>query len=231
MRSPGLPVATLAIVGITCIIFLLQLLHPNGADAARQQWGLTPSLLWSGGQMADTTLPAWLGLLSVIFIHGGWSHLATNMLLLLALGNGVEARLGRLRFSVLYLGSGWLAGLGVALLHHKLDHSMAGASLSVTGVWAAWLLAPRAAMARSYPAGGKPPANRRLGWSLGVAAIFAACWVGIGWFGPQLLQAASGMDWRIFWSRSFSAHCFGALAGTLIMLLYLALDRLALQRN
>ncbi len=74
----------------------------------------------------------WL-LLSSMFLHAGFIHLALNMLSLYFLGSFVEVAFGRVRFLALYLTSG-LAG-GIAYLYFGgFDDSVVGASGAIFGL-------------------------------------------------------------------------------------------------
>ena len=74
----------------------------------------------------------WL-LLSSMFLHAGFIHLALNMLSLYFLGSFVEVAFGRVRFLALYLTSG-LAG-GIAYLYFgNFDGSVVGASGAIFGL-------------------------------------------------------------------------------------------------
>ena len=74
----------------------------------------------------------WL-LLSSMFLHAGFIHLALNMLSLYFLGSFVEVAFGRGRFLALYLTSG-LAG-GIAYLYFgDFDGSVVGASGAIFGL-------------------------------------------------------------------------------------------------
>jgi len=67
------------------------------------------------------------------FLHGGFFHLAFNMLALLSFGALVEDNFGRKRFIIFYL----LCGLGAAFLHMAMITSsipMVGASGAIFGV-------------------------------------------------------------------------------------------------
>ncbi len=57
-----------------------------------------------------------LSVLTAMFLHGGWAHLLGNMLFLYVFGNNVEDRFGRLKFLLFYLGCGYAATYGFALL-------------------------------------------------------------------------------------------------------------------
>ena len=74
----------------------------------------------------------WL-LLSSMFLHSGFIHLALNMLSLYFLGSFVEQAFGRSRFLALYLSSG-LAG-GIAYLYFgAFDRPVVGASGAIFGL-------------------------------------------------------------------------------------------------
>ncbi len=79
-----------------------------------------------------------------MFLHGGFLHLAGNMLFLWIYGDNVEHRLGRVRYLCAYLG----AGVAATLLHAVFDLSsnvpMVGASGAISGVLGFYfLLFPR----------------------------------------------------------------------------------------
>ena len=86
-----------------------------------------------------------LSVLTAMFLHGGWLHLLGNMLFLFVFGNNVEDRLGRLRFLAFYLGCGYVATYGFALLQAGSTEPLVGASGAIAGVLGAYLaLFPRA---------------------------------------------------------------------------------------
>jgi membrane associated rhomboid family serine protease len=86
-----------------------------------------------------------------MFLHGGFLHIAGNMLFLWIFGNNVEDILGRLRFLLFYGACGVaaaLAQIGVTALGSDptaLVVPMVGASGAIAGVLAAYMvLFPRA---------------------------------------------------------------------------------------
>lgn len=89
---------------------------------------------------------SWLASVFVaMFLHGGWFHIAGNMLFLWVFGNNVEDRLGRLLFAGFYL----LGGVAAMLLQLALDAGSTiptvGASGAIAAVLGAYLvLFPRA---------------------------------------------------------------------------------------
>src|SRR5262245_39604754 len=57
-------------------------------------------------------LPWYEGVFTSMFMHGGWLHIAGNMLFLWIFGNNIEDSLGRVRFFVWYIAAG-LAATGL----------------------------------------------------------------------------------------------------------------------
>lgn len=81
-------------------------------------------------------------LFSSMFLHFGLAHLANNMISLICLGTMLERRMGSLRYGILYLSSGLLAGLvsvsveyyQVMAMGHSSYSVAAGASGAIFGV-------------------------------------------------------------------------------------------------
>jgi len=94
-RSP----VTFALIGVTGVVFLLQLLGQAllGFDLVLEL-GLKDNALILGGEL-------WR-LLTPVFIHAGFLHLAVNMYSLFALGPAVERFFAAPRFLAVYLLSG-----------------------------------------------------------------------------------------------------------------------------
>jgi membrane associated rhomboid family serine protease len=89
--------------------------------------------------------PAFLTLLTSMFMHGGWLHIVFNMLFLWIFGNNVEDSMGRLKFAVFYL----LGGLAAVLAQVAVDPSSTAPTVGASGAIAAvlggyMLLYPRA---------------------------------------------------------------------------------------
>jgi membrane associated rhomboid family serine protease len=85
-------------------------------------------------------LPGAVTLVTYQFLHAGWLHLLSNMAFLWVFGDNVEDAMGHLRFLAFYL----LCGVGAALAHGMIDPQstipLVGASGSVAGVIAAYLM-------------------------------------------------------------------------------------------
>jgi membrane associated rhomboid family serine protease len=133
----GKPLVTYALLAVTSFIGLLQLIPGFGPEITRQ-------LLFAAGYLyPDLSLfpfEPWR-LLTAVFVHGGFIHLALNMLALWLLGQSLEPMLGRARFLALYLISGFGGSVAVAVI----DPSTAtvGASGAIFGLMASLLIIGR----------------------------------------------------------------------------------------
>ena len=87
----------------------------------------------------------WVTLFTSMFMHGGFLHIAGNMLFLWVFGNNIEDRLGRVKFLLFYLLAGLIAVYTQALIDPGSTAPTIGASGAIAGVLGAyaWLF-PRA---------------------------------------------------------------------------------------
>ncbi|MCU1602449.1 MAG: rhomboid family intrarane serine protease [Frankiales bacterium] len=86
-----------------------------------------------------------VSVLTAMFLHGSWLHLLGNMLFLFVFGNNVEDRLGRIRYLLFYLGIGFAATYGFALVQPSSETPLVGASGAIAGVLGGYfVLFPRA---------------------------------------------------------------------------------------
>ena len=87
----------------------------------------------------------WSSLLTSMFIHGGFMHIAGNMLFLWVFGKAIEDLLGHWRFLLFYLACGVAAGIAHVLLNYYSPVPTVGASGAIAGVMGAYLVKfPRA---------------------------------------------------------------------------------------
>lgn len=102
--------------------------------------------LWDG--LAYALVPAeayagrWSGLVTSLFIHGGWAHVVLNSLGLLAFGAPISRLLGSraggvAAFLLFYLACGVLAGAAYVALHPGDTDRVVGASGAVAGLMGA----------------------------------------------------------------------------------------------
>lgn len=84
--------------------------------------------------------PSVLTMFTAMFLHGGWLHLAGNMLFLWIFGDNVELRLGRFGYLLTYLGTGVAATLFFALFVPRSQAPLIGASGAISGVLGCYFL-------------------------------------------------------------------------------------------
>ncbi len=74
--------------------------------------------------------------LTSLFLHSGISHLANNMLMLWFIGGTLEPIIGKVRYIILYFGSGILAGIISVSYNVLIDNTIisVGASGAIFGV-------------------------------------------------------------------------------------------------
>jgi membrane associated rhomboid family serine protease len=142
---------TVAIIAVCVLVQLYQLTLPPRAE---QQfvlgYGAIPAVLFGHAALPPELerLPAWMTLITSMFLHGGLMHLIGNMVFLWVLGDNVEDALGHARYLVFYAASGVAAALSHAGLEPTSQVPMIGASGAISGVMGAYLmLHPRAMIA------------------------------------------------------------------------------------
>lgn len=84
--------------------------------------------------------PIFLTLLTSMFMHGGWLHLAGNMLFLWVFGDNVEHRIGHGLYLVFYLVAGVIASLAQIMIDTDSIIPTLGASGAISGVLGAYLV-------------------------------------------------------------------------------------------
>lgn len=199
------PVVTWLLIAACVGVWLWQASLPaEAARAAFYTLGMVPALLFTDTALPDgvAIVPAWTTLVTSMFMHGGFMHLAGNMLYLWIFGDNTEVALGRVRFLVFYLLCGIAAALTQAFLDVRSEIPMVGASGAISGVLGAYLLLfPRANV-------------RVLMFPFGLVAVPAVIVLGL-WFGVQSysgMSAPAGEGGVAFW-----AHVGGFVAGMVLL--------------
>ncbi|HEV3473922.1 MAG TPA: rhomboid family intramembrane serine protease, partial [Actinomycetota bacterium] len=81
-----------------------------------------------------------VSLFTSMFLHGGFLHIAGNMLYLWVFGNNVEDRMGRTTFVLFYLVAGVVAAYAEAFAHPSSQIPLVGASGAIAGALGAYLV-------------------------------------------------------------------------------------------
>ncbi|MBA3737459.1 MAG: rhomboid family intramembrane serine protease [Actinobacteria bacterium] len=137
-----------------------------------------------------------------MFLHGGWLHLAGNMLFLWVFGNNVEDRLGRITFLLLYV----LGGLAATGLQVAFDPNSAvpnvGASGAIAAVLGSYLVMfPRARI------------HTLVIFFFITFLELPATFVLLAWFVLQLFSGVGGMGDQIGGGVAYWAHVGGFVFG------------------
>ena len=214
------PVATrpLVTVGIliTCVVVYVWqhlLLSDVGTQQAAYAFGVVPAVL-TGREILPAeiaVIPATGSVLTSMFMHGGFWHLAGNMLYLWVFGNNIEDAMGHTRFLLFYLLCGVAAVVAQVLPNPGSIIPMVGASGAISGVLGAYmLLFPRAKVLLGLP----------LGFLIVQLGRFPAIWVLAAWFIMQLVMgamAAARAPGESEGGIAFGAHIGGFIAGLLLV--------------
>jgi membrane associated rhomboid family serine protease len=150
----GIPVVTILTILACMAVYLWQIsLPPQSKQAAITLLGFMPALLFGHASIEGDAWVSPLGsIFTAMFLHGGFFHLAGNMLYLWIFGDNVEDRMGRGRFVAFYLICGAIAALAQAALDTRSTVPMIGASGAVSGVLGAYaVLYPRANVLFALP--------------------------------------------------------------------------------
>ncbi len=163
------------------------------------------------------------GALTGMFLHASWVHILGNMLFLWIFGNNVEDVMGRFRFLVFYLASGFAAALAQTwvTLHYAgvgaASIPNVGASGAIAGVLGAYLVVLPHARVVTLLFGFLP---------FPVSAVF---FLGF-WFVFQLWQGGFSMtEPSSGGGVAFAAHVGGFLFGALTVRLFQVREPLRLR--
>ncbi len=133
-----MPFAGLILIAVNVLVFLFELRvaydsQPSGAaiEAFINRWGLVPVDFFDG---------YYVGLVSCMFLHGGFGHLIGNMMTLWLFTPTLEAALGSTRFLLFYLWWGVVAGLAQALVDPTSELPIIGASGAICGIIGAYFV-------------------------------------------------------------------------------------------
>lgn len=174
-----------------------------GGEAAISALAFAPSDLDQG---------RWLTIVTVMFVHGSWSHAIMNALGALAFGPPVARAMGggirgALLFFVFYLVCGALSSLAYAALHLHSPEQVVGASGAISGLMGA------ASRMLGPPGTGLSPIVSRPVISLG-----------LGWIAVNAALAATGVAPLMSGARiAWEAHIGGFVVGLVLVGLFVRL--------
>ena len=134
------PVVTISIIALNVLVFVYELSLGRAVDVFTLYYGLVPAAF------------SWVNVFTSMFLHGGFMHVAGNMLYLWIFGDNVEDRMGHGRFLVFYLLCGVAAALAQTVTAPESAIPMVGASGAIAGVMGAYfVLYPRSRIVALIP--------------------------------------------------------------------------------
>jgi membrane associated rhomboid family serine protease len=189
------PVVTISLIAVNILVFVYELSLGRAVDAFTLYYGLIPAAF------------SWVTVFTSMFLHGGFMHVAGNMLYLWIFGDNVEDRMGHGRFLVFYLLCGVAAALAQTITVPDSVVPMVGASGAIAGVMGAYfVLYPRSRIVTLIP----------IFFFFQVVEVPAIFFLGI-WFVMQFLSGVGSIVSSISGGAAggiaFWAHVAGFVAG------------------
>ncbi|QDY68681.1 rhomboid family intramembrane serine protease [Qingshengfaniella alkalisoli] len=199
--SNSTPFVNYALIMINVVVFLgYQSIFQNPQLLGQFFWNyaIIPARITQGDGLT--------GMITSMFLHGGWMHLLGNMLFLFIFGDNLEDQLGHTLYLAFYMACGIAAGLAQVMTSPLSTVPLVGASGAIAGVMGGYLLMfPRA----------------RVDVTLIIIIFFKIfpmpAWVTLGiWFALQLFNGAGSMTGE--GGVAYWAHIGGFVAGAVLIL-------------
>lgn len=126
------PVFSYTFLALNLAVFAFMHLQVEDIDLFYRTYGTIPATFLEGR--------GWATLISAMFIHGGFLHLAGNMVFLWVFADNIEATIGSRRFVVFYLLGGLVAGLAHIVFNTGSTLPAVGASGAISAVLGAYMV-------------------------------------------------------------------------------------------
>ncbi|MDO6430034.1 rhomboid family intramembrane serine protease [Flavitalea sp. BT771] len=153
-----------------------------------------------------TPIPVFLTLFTSMFMHGGLSHLAGNMLFLFLFGDNVEDAMGHVKYLIFYLLCGVLAGLSHVFSTLFLGQNLLIPSLGASGA----ISAVMAAYMRLFP-------GKKVYLWIFLFIVSVPAFVAVGlWFALQVINGLGMLGGEEVGEVAYAAHIGGFIFGLLL---------------
>jgi membrane associated rhomboid family serine protease len=209
---------TYALIAVNIVVFIHELtLAPPELEQFFQLYAVIPRELTTSfnGIPVNQPVPEPLTLVTSQFLHGGFLHVAGNMLFLWIFGNNIEDRLGHIKYIIFYLACGILAALAQWFFSNQSGIPSLGASGAIAGVMGAYILRFPKAQIRTLLVLGpfitfpEIPAVFFLGFWFFQQALYSIASLGV----PTSIGMESGGI--AYWAHA-GGFVFGAILGPLL---------------
>lgn len=137
------PFVTWGLMAICIIVFLWMVVMPDHiTEHFLYLYGMVPIRYTNPKWAYDFGLPPdhYFSFLSSLFLHGGWWHIAINMLFMWVFAKNIEDLMGHFRFLVFYLVCGLVATYIQWHFSQNLVVPVVGASGAIAGVLGAYFM-------------------------------------------------------------------------------------------
>ncbi len=175
--SERIPYVTYTLLAINVLVYLFGLATLTNDQALSQfyyDYALIPARFSAG-----ENYPA---LLTSMFLHAGFMHLAGNMLFLWIFGDNLEDKMGHIPFLIFYLVSGVGADIAQFAVDPNSPIPVVGASGAIAGVMGGYLLL--------FP---KAKVDIFIFLVIFIRILPIPAWIMLGlWFGLQLFNGLTG---------------------------------------
>ena len=192
------PIISWVVIALCVLIYLYQTgLPPVGERLFIASYGVVPARLFAGVDYSS--------IFTSMFLHGGFMHIASNMLYLWIFGDNVEEAMGHVRFTIFYLICGMAAALTQAFIDPHSAIPLIGASGGIAGILGAYImLYPRATI-------------KVFMWIIiFVRLVNTPAWIVLGfWIGGQFIAVPEALA-NQGGGVAYFAHIGGFIAGVIL---------------
>jgi membrane associated rhomboid family serine protease len=208
------PLVNRGLVAANVAVFLAQIFMGPMTERIIHTFGYIPARFVHPAAFQYEPWEVAITLVSSLFLHGGFVHLAGNLIYLWVFGGAVEDALGHPRYFLLYIACGAAGSLSHTLLFPASQIPSIGASGSIAGILGAFLiLRGHARIVTLFPL--------VVYWAMAEipAIVFLPVWFAMQFFNGFLsleaarrVQEVAGIAW---W-----AHVGGFLFGAIVAGIY-----------
>lgn len=130
------PIVNYLLITANIMVFLWMVLLPDASlESFVNQYAMVPSHFTDGVSLKDV-----LSIFTSMFMHGGFLHIAGNMLYLWIFGDNVEDRFGHIPYLIFYIFGGVVASLTHLITNWGSAIPTVGASGAIAAVLGAYLV-------------------------------------------------------------------------------------------
>jgi|UniRef100_A0A7V3RG87 membrane associated rhomboid family serine protease len=204
IESYSKPFVTYFILALNILVYLFEFLIGEYKEQFIYQFGAIPYELFN-----PSGIKTYFTVLSSMFTHANFMHLAGNMLFLWVFADNVEDFMGHIKFLFFYIICGVAAVFAHSLTAPTSKIPMVGASGAVSGVMGAYLVYfPSARILSLIP----------LGFFLRITYLPSLFFIGI-WFFYQFLFGFASLGFK-GGGVAYFAHIGGFIMGVLLALIF-----------